>query len=387
MTATRALTPVGRLWYRRRTMPPATDDIVAHALAEIRARIDDTDRKLLRLLDQRIEFALRAGRLKAAVGDPAREAEVLDKVRSAACGLLGGDFVASLYRAIIGEAKRLQATRPRLGGFQGERGAWSEMACQAWEADLVPVACRGFADVFEGVARGSLDCGVVPVENSLGGAIVDVCDLLIAHDLSIVGEVVVPVRQCLLALPATRLGDIRTVYSHPQALVQCRAFLEAHRLDAQPYYDTAGAARWLMFEGVRTAGAIASPLAARLYGLEVLADAIADEPDNETRFVVIAQAAGAPGGDKCSVVLTTEHRSGALAEALAVFADHGINLSRIESRPVRARRGAYAFLIDFLERSEAPAVQEALEALATRCVSLKWLGCYRAAVRLEPVRS
>jgi len=366
-------------------MLPRTDDaIVAQALAEVRARIDDTDRKLLRLLDQRIEFALRAGRLKAAVADPAREAEILDTVRAAACGLLGGDFVASLYRAIIGEAKRLQATRPRLCGFQGERGAWSEMACQVWDADLVPVACRSFTEVFDGVGRGLVDCGVVPVENSLGGAIVDVCDLLIAHDLSIVGEVVVRVRQCLLALPATRLEDIRTVYSHPQALVQCRAFLETHRLDAQPYYDTAGAARWLMFEGVRTAGAIASPLAASLYGLEVLADAIADEPDNETRFVVIAQAPGASGGDKCSVVLTTEHRSGALAEALAVFADHGINLSRIESRPVRARRGAYAFLVDFLGRAEAPDVTQALTALASRCVSLKWLGCYRAAAGSEP---
>jgi prephenate dehydratase/chorismate mutase/prephenate dehydratase len=365
-------------------VPPPPDDTAAHALAEIRARIDDTDRKLLRLLDQRIEFALRAGRLKASVGDPAREAEVFEKVRSAACGLLGGDFVASLYRAIIGEAKRLQATRPTLGGFQGERGAWSEMACQTWDACLVPVACRSFADVFDGVVRGSLDYGVVPVENSLGGAIVDVCDLLIAHDLSIVGEVVVPVRQCLLALPTVPLGDIRTVYSHPQTLVQCRAFLEAHRLDAQPFYDTAGAARWLMFEGLRTAGVIASPLAARLYGLEVLADAIADEPDNATRFVVIARAPGAPGGDKCSVVLTTEHRSGALAEALAVFAEHNINLSRIESRPVRARRGAYAFLVDFLGRADAPDVTQALAALASRCVSLKWLGCYRAAARSEP---
>jgi prephenate dehydratase/chorismate mutase/prephenate dehydratase len=109
--------------------------------------------------------------------------------------------VASLYRAIIGEAKRLEATRPRLGGVQGERGAWSEMACQAWDADLIPAACRSFTEVFDGVARGLLDCGVAPVENSLGGAIVGVCDLLIAHDLSIVGEVVVPVRQCLLALP------------------------------------------------------------------------------------------------------------------------------------------------------------------------------------------
>lgn len=348
------------------------------ALAEVRARIDDTDRKLLRLLDERIELALRAGRLRTVTADPAREAQVLDNVRSAAYGLLSGDFVTMLYRGIIDEGKRLQAVRPGLAGFQGERGAWSEMACQAWDARLVPVPCRSFADVFDGVERGAFDRGVVPVENSLGGAVVDVADLLIARDLSVVGEVVVPVRQCLLALPGTPLSHLRTVYSHPQALTQCRAFLAANGLDAQPFYDTAGAARWLMFDGVRTAGVIASPLAASLYGLDVVADAIADDPANETRFVVISGTPQA-AGDKCSLVLTTEDRSGALAEALGVFAAHGINLSRIESRPTRLRPGTYAFLIDFLGGPDASEVQAALTALGAQCLSLKVLGFYRAA--------
>lgn len=348
------------------------------ALAEVRARIDDTDRKLLRLLDQRIELALRAGRLKTAVTDAAREAQVLDKVGSAAYGLLGRDFVTALYGAIIEEGKRLQSARPGLVGFQGERGAWSEMACQTWDPDLVPMPCRSFADVFDGVARGAFDRGVVPVENSLGGAIVDVCDLLIARDLSVVGEVTLPVRQCLLALPGARLRDIRTVHSHPQALTQCRAFLSAHDLDAQPFYDTAGAARWLMFEGARTAAVIASPLAATLYGLDVVADGIADEPGNETRFVVISRAAGS-GGNKCSIALMTEDRAGALAEALGVFAAHGLNLSRIESRPTRVRPGTYMFLIDFLGAPDDPDVQAALAALGAQCVSLKVLGFYDAA--------
>lgn len=352
----------------------------ADALGEVRARIDDTDRKLLRLLDERIELALRAGRLKTVVADPAREAQVLDNIRSAAYGLLGADFVTGLYRAIIEEGKRLQTVRPGLVGFQGERGAWSEMACLAWDERLVPVPCRSFADVFDEVERGAFDRGVVPVENSLGGAVVDVSDLLIARHLSLVGEVVLPVRQCLLALPGVRLSHLRTVYSHPQALAQCRAFLAAHGLDPQPFYDTAGAARWLMFDGVRTAGVIASPLAAALYGLDVVADAIADDPGNETRFVVISRTAGA-AGDKCSLVLTTEDRSGALAEALGVFAAHGINLSRIESRPTRVRPGTYAFLIDFLGSPGDPEVEDALSALARQCVSLKVLGFYRAAKR------
>ena len=270
----------------------------AQALAEVRARIDDTDRKLLRLLDQRIELAVRAGRLKAVVTDPAREAQVLEKVRSAAYGLLSADFVGALYGSIMSEGKRLQEARPGLAGFQGERGAWSEVACQAWDEALVPVPCRGFADVFDGVARGAFDRGLVPVENSLGGAVVEVSDLLIARNLSVVGEVVVPVRQCLLALPGARLRDLRTVYSHPQALAQCRSFLAEHDLDGQPFYDTAGAARWLMFEGTRTAAAIASPLAASLYGLEIVADAIADEPGNETRFLVVARTPAPGGGEQ-----------------------------------------------------------------------------------------
>jgi prephenate dehydratase/chorismate mutase len=354
------------------------------ALAEVRDRIDDTDRKLMRLLDQRIELALRAGRLKGQIADPAREAKVLEKVRASAHGLLSVEFVTSLYGAIIEESRRVQSTRPRLAGFQGERGAWSEMACQSWDADLVPAPCRSFADVFDAVSGGSCDVGVVPVENSLGGAIIEVSDLLIARDVFVVGEIVVPVRQCLLALPGTRLRDIRSVYSHPQALVQCRAFLAAHDLDAQPFYDTAGAARWLMFEGARTAGAIASPLAATLYGLEVVADSIADEPANETRFLVIAPAPRASGGNRCSIVLTTEDRAGALAEALGVFSIHGINLSRIESRPTRTRPGTYAFLIDFHGSQDAEGVVNALAALRSQCVSLKVLGFYDAAPTASP---
>jgi prephenate dehydratase/chorismate mutase/prephenate dehydratase len=164
-------------------------------------------------------------------------------------------------------------------------------------------------------------------------------------------------------------------------LAQCRAFLAAHGLEAQPFYDTAGAARWLMFEGIRTSGVIASPLAAALYGLDVLADAIADDPSNETRFAVISRTTQAAGGDKCSLVLTTEDRPGALAEAIGVFAAHGINLSRIESRPTRVRPGTYAFLVDLLGDQDDPGVVAALSALAEQCVSLKVLGFFRAATR------
>ena len=352
------------------------DDTGSARLAELRTLIDDTDRKLLRLLDQRIEYALQTARLKAAVTDSSREEDVVSRVRAAAYGLLSEEFVEGLYRSIIEESKRLQARRPRFGAFAGEHGAWSEMALGRFDPTLVPVACRDFADVFDGVASGAFDRGVVPVENSLGGAVNEVTDLLITTPLSLVGEARLPVPQCLLALPGTALSDIRSARSHPQALVQCRGFLARHGIAADPYYDTAGAARWLMFEGARAVAAIASPLAAKLYGLQILADDIADHPENETRFVVIARQLHTGPADKGTIVLTTEDRSGALMQALGAFADHRVNLSRIESRPVVGRRGRYTFLIDFEGDPANDDVARALSALGAQGVSYRVLGFY-----------
>ena len=196
---------------------------------------------------------------------------MLSRVQEAAYGLLSAEFVAGLYRAIIDEGKRLQARRPRLGGFQGEHGAWSEMALERWDASLVPVACRTFADVFEGVGSGAFDRGIVPVENSIGGSVTEVSDLLIETALSIVGEVRLPVRQCLLSLPGTTLPDIRDrAVASPGARPVPELPRRARASSGVPFYDTAGAARWLVFEGARGVGVIASPLAARLYGLEIV---------------------------------------------------------------------------------------------------------------------
>jgi prephenate dehydratase/chorismate mutase/prephenate dehydratase len=356
--------------------PHASEDPGQARLAELRALIDDTDRKLLRLLDQRIEYALQTARLKAVITDSGREDQVIANVRAAAYGLLSDDFVTGLYRSIIEEGKRLQASRPRFGGFQGEHGAWSEMALERWDANLIPVPCRSFADVFDGVASGAFDRGVVPVENSLGGSVVEVSDLLIETSLSIVGEVRAPVRQCLLALPGTALADIRAVRSHPQALAQCRGFLTRHGISAEPYYDTAGAARWLMFEGLRSIGVIASPLAALLYGLDVVSDEVADQEGNETRFVVLSRQLHTGPADKGSLVLTTDDRSGALVQALGAFADRRVNLSRIESRPAIGRRGQYTFLIDFEGDPSNDDVARALSALEAQGVSYKLLGFY-----------
>ena len=355
---------------------PTDDDRRRLALADLRTQIDDTDRKLLRLLDQRTELAVRTARLKPEVTDGDREAEVLIQVRAAAYGLLSAEFVAGLYRGIIDEGKRLQARRPRLGGFQGEHGAWSEMALERWDTSLVPVACRTFADVLDGVSTGAFDRGIVPVENSIGGSVVEVSDLLVDTALTIVAEVRLPVRQCLLALPGTTLPEIRSVRSHPQALAQCRGFLGRHALAPEPFHDTAGAARWLMFEGARGVGVIASPLAARLYGLDIVAADVADHTGNQTRFVVLARQLHTGHADKGTIALSTDDRAGALVQALGAFAAHRVNLSRIESRPDRERHGRYVFLVDFSGDAADDNVARALSDLTAQNVAYRVLGFY-----------
>lgn len=353
-----------------------TEDDLQHALADLRAQIDDTDRKLLRLLDRRTELAVRTARLKPEVTDGGREAEVLSRVQAASYGLLSAEFVAGLYRGLIDEGKRLQACRPRLGGFQGEHGAWSEMALDRWDPSLVPVACRTFADVLDGVCTGALDRGIVPVENSIGGSVVEVSDLLIDTSLSVVAEVRLPLCQCLLALPGTPFAEIRTVRSHPQALAQCHGFLTRHAIAAEPFHDTAGAARWLMFEGARGTGVIASPLAARLYGLDIVATDVADHPGNQTRFLALARQFHTGHADKGTIVLSTDDRVGALVEALGAFAAHRVNLSRIESRPDRERHGRYVFLVDFSGAAADDNVARALSELAAQKVAYRVLGFY-----------
>lgn len=347
-------------------------------LARLRHEIDEADRRLLRLLDERMQLAVRAGRLKAVVGDPAREEEVIRNVRTNGFGLLDAPFVESLFRNIIDESRDLQRRRPRLAAFQGEHGAWSELAIRRHDAALVAMPCREFRDVFQLVADGAMDLGVVPVENSIEGAVGEVNDLLVETDLRIVAEVLLPVRQCLLVLPDTDYRELKVVSSHPQALAQCANFLVRHHLEPRPFYDTAGAARWLANERPQSVAVIASSLAAELYGLEVVKEGIEDHPANTTRFLVLARPGEATSGEKCSLVFSTPHRAGALLDVLRVFADEKLNLTRIESRPVRSDPGRFAFLLDFLGAENDEHVARALAKVRDLTLTWKVLGFYAA---------
>jgi len=262
--------------------------------------------------------------------------------------------------------------------FQGEKGAYSEMAVYTFFSKTAEVQpCRDLKDVFESVKTQEAQFGVVPVENSLEGSVNQTYDLFLTYELKVCGEVIVRVSHCLLANKGTTLKQIRTVYSHPQALAQCRNFLERSSWELIPTYDTAGSAKMLKERALKDAAAIASERAADLYGLKILAKEIEDNPNNYTRFFVLAKKdAPKTGNDKTSIIFSAAHKPGSLYQALGEFAKRGISLTKIESRPTKQTPWEYNFYLDFEgHRSETRCV-EALDALRKYSAFVKILGSY-----------
>ncbi|HEX6939302.1 MAG TPA: prephenate dehydratase domain-containing protein [Longimicrobiales bacterium] len=328
---------------------------------------------------------------------------------------------------------RSRGCAPRVA-FQGEPGAFSEDAALVYfggAAETVP--CRDFAGVGAAVARGDVAYGVLPVENTLAGSVVGVYDVLLREPLEIVGEVVRPIRHCLLGVPGARVEGVRRILSHPVALAQCTRYLASHPAEAVAVYDTAGAAKEVAAAGDATQAAVAGRIAAERYGLIVLADGIEDRPDNQTRFYVVERAQGAagPGPDRrpgperprrsddrpgggapaCTgarpgaaqragpgepaaagaatpampapgaaryrtvLVLETEDRPGALVAVLAPFAEHGINLAKLESRPADDP-WRYRFFLELAADAAAPAAARAIDEVRARTVTLRVLGSF-----------
>ena len=345
-------------------------------LEEIRRNIDLIDFMILRLLNKRAELALLTGRVKKEIEDKKREREVIERVKKNSTRfLLRPEFIERLYFEMIKESKRLQRAGYRLIAFQGEHGSYSEIASVMWNDKLIPMPCSRFEELFEGVERSLYDYGIVPVENSLGGRIGRVNELLLQTELKVIGAIVIPIRHCLLALPGTELSEIRVVFSHPQALFQCKSFIEMNSLQAIKYYDTAGAARMLMEENIKGAGVIANRLCASIYGLEVIKENIADHEDNMTRFFVLAKESDRDDGNMCSVIFFTEHRPGTLLQVLEIFADAGINLTRIDSIP--KGHNNYAFFLDFIGSYRDAEVLNALDLVKRITKGFKFLGCYK----------
>jgi prephenate dehydratase len=265
--------------------------------------------------------------------------------------------------------------------FQGEVGAYSEIAVYTYFTPSVGIKpCRDLSDVFKSVETGEVDYGVVPVENSLEGSVNQTYDLFLIHDLKVCGEVIIKIVHCLISHPGTELKDIKTVYSHPQALAQCRRFLERLNFRVIPTYDTAGSVKMIKEEGLRDTGAIASERAARIYGMSVIARDIGDSPNNYTRFFVLSKSdAPFTGKDKTSIIFSIKSYPGALYNVLGEFATRNINLTKIESRPTKKTPWEYNFYLDFEGHRTEKRCQEALEAIKSKTTFLKILGSYKAA--------
>jgi len=261
--------------------------------------------------------------------------------------------------------------------FQGERGAYSEEAATMFFGpNVISTPRRTFKEVFRSVEEKSVDYGIVPAENSLEGSINQTYDLLLETSLRIRGEAKVRVRHCLLVVPGTSIEELRVVYSHPQALAQCAGFLQKLGLETIPTYDTAGSAKMLAEKRLK-AGAIASERAAEIYGLTVLQKGIEDYPENFTRFFVLGRTGVPPTGkDRTSIVFATTHTPGSLHSALGELASRQINLTKIESRPIRGTPWEYNFFVDFEGHQYDTKVSEAIGALRKSTAMLKILGSY-----------
>jgi len=271
--------------------------------------------------------------------------------------------------------------------FQGERGAFSEEAARKLlgaEIDVLP--CPRFEDVFRSLQEGTAAGAVIPIENTLAGSVHENYDHLQRYEFPIVAETNVRIVHNLMAQPGVPFSRIRRVYSHPVALNQCLEFFARHpRIERVTFYDTAGGAKMIMEEGIRDAGAIASAVAAEIYGARILRRSIEDDRRNFTRFFLLRTPdyarkypKGIPPNSqwKTSLVFSTRNIPGALFRCLSAFALRDLNLTKIESRPLRGKPWEYLFYLDFLGRVDSPPAQNALGHLRELADVLKVLGCY-----------
>ena len=260
--------------------------------------------------------------------------------------------------------------------YQGEPGAYSEAAARIYSAHADTLPCKSFDDVFDAVLQKRATHGIVPMENSIGGTIHRNYDLLVDHEIPITGEVEIDVVHCLQALPGTKIEDVKTVYSHPQALAQCEQYLKELGVTVEAVYDTAGGAKLVAEQQLKGAAALASRRAAEVFGLEVMQEAVQDFEYNITRFFVIGGAQPAEA-NKTTIVFALPSTPGSLFKALSVFALRDINLSKLESRPMRGRPWEYLFYVDIEARRDDLQTGRALTHLAEFAKWTRILGTYK----------
>lgn len=357
----------------------------AEQLAQIRGRIDTIDRQLHELLNQRAEAAMEVARIKLAADPqavfyrPEREAQVLRAVKDRNPGPLDDEEVARLFREIMSACLALE--RPLQVAYLGPAGTFTQAAALKHFGHSVRTeSLSSISDVFQEVETEAADYGVVPVENSTEGVVNHTLDMFLRSSLQICGEVSLRIHHNLLG-KGRPLDELRTVYSHQQSLAQCRGWLDRHLpfVERVAVGSNAEAAR--LAASTEHAAAIASSMAAELYGLDTLASNIEDEPGNTTRFLVIGRHLTlSSGNDKTSLLLSTRNEAGGLYHLLKPLADHGVSMSRIESRPSRRGNWDYVFFIDLIGHREDPGLAEALKELRGIAGMFKELGSYPQAV-------
>jgi chorismate mutase/prephenate dehydratase len=359
-------------------------------LDALRTRIDSVDDRILTLLEERANLVDEVAKTKRAVTtapdadvryyDPEREKRVLDRLYARGAGRFPKASIRVVFREVMSACLSLE--EPLRVAFMGPEGTWSQVAAHR----LFGLAARyretmTIEGVFDAVRSGDAACGVVPVENSTEGGVTFTADALIEGDLLIQQECVLEVTQCLLSR-APSLASVKRVYSHPQALAQCRAWLFKHLPGAELVQTTSTVVGAHEALGDDTGAVVGSALAGELYGLPILRERIQDRPENATRFVVIAKEdAKRTGNDKTSIAFSLRDERGALRRVLTVLEDLGLNLSRIESRPSRERAWDYVFLADLQGHREDLAVKTGIEQLTASCAMVKVLGSYPRAPR------
>lgn len=354
------------------------------ALAGLREQIDGVDRELLALLNRRAALAQDVGTLKKREGSvvfrPEREAQVIEGLKRQNGGPLQSDSVAPIWREIMSACRALET--PTRVAYLGPAGTFSELAALGYfGASIERVPCASIDEVFRATTAGAADFGVVPVENSTEGVVARSLDLFLTTPLFIIGETSLFVRHNLLRRDAT-LEGLSAVCAHPQALAQCHGWLSYKLPDVErrPVSSNAEGARLAALDP--TLAAVASERAATEYGLHVVAPAIQDDAHNRTRFVIVTHPDRQPqphasGHDCTSLVVSVTNRPGAVHDMLVPLKEHGVSMTRFESRPARtADQWEYYFYIDLQGHPDQPAVAAALAELRAVCAYFKLLGTY-----------
>ncbi len=370
-------------------------------LAESRKKIDEIDKEIVRLFQERMGVATDVAAYKRSTGkkvlDPKREEEKIESLRALGKDEFNKMGIEDLFRQIMSISRKYQyqALGPAVNEIPfrqvksldadadtrvvcfGEHGAFTEQAMEdVFGMNISAFHKNTFREVMEMVANGEAKYGVLPIENTSTGGITDIYDLLVDYDVTIVAEHVIKVEQDLLGLPGTKLEDIKMVYSHPQGLMQSAKFLEEHSyMSTKSYSSTSGAAKKVAEDGDRTQAAIASARAAKKFGLEILQKAVNFENQNYTRFIIITnQKVYLSNANKLSLCFEVKHQVGALYNMLANFYYNDLNLTKIESRPIENRQWEYRFFVDVEGNLNDPGVGNAIASIEEFASKLTILG-------------